>query len=48
MDHFDCPECSDLTIVEITEGETHDGVTTYMGICPRHDDVSVSVNWRNG
>lgn len=50
MEHFNCPECDEagiLTIVEITEEETIDGTTLYMGECPRHDDVSTRINWRN-
>lgn len=47
MECFQCPECPDDMLVEVTEEETHDGVTRYMGICPRHDDVSITENWRN-
>lgn len=51
MDRFDCPECMDegyLTCeVEVTESETHDGVTTYRGECPEHGSVSDDFNWGN-
>lgn len=44
MDSFECPECASLTIVEVTEEERYEMVVTYMGICPRHEDVSISIN----
>lgn len=49
MDYFDCIEDGHetITMVEVTEEETYEGVTTFMGKCPEHGDVSVSVNWGN-
>ena len=44
MESFDCPECDSITPVTVTEEERYEMVVTYMGICPRHDDVSISVN----